>query len=324
MTFGETWGWGASREESGRIFEAFAEAGGNVLDTANNYTDGCSETYVGELIAPERERFVVATKYSLSTRKNDPNGGGNHRKNMVQALDASLRRLGTDYVDLYWLHMWDFMTPIEEVMRALDDLVSSGKVLYVGISDTPAWVVAQGNTMAELMGWSRFVGLQIPYSLASRDPERDLLPMARTFDMAVLAWDVLNGGILTGKYATDTPGTRRYDPAEVGERDRMLAGTVVQIARELGRSPAQVAIAWVRQQRSRGLIIPIIGARTADQMRENLASLDLELAPEHLRRLDEVSRPHMGFPQAFLSSDHVHGLIHGGTFDLIDHHRAAG
>ncbi|HEX6509905.1 MAG TPA: aldo/keto reductase [Chloroflexota bacterium] len=322
MTFGETWGWGASREESRAIFDAFVEAGGNFIDTANNYTDGCSETYVGECIASERERFVVATKYSLSTRKDDPNGGGNHRKNMTQALEASLKRLGTDYIDLYWLHMWDFMTPIDEVMRALDDMVRAGKVLYVGISDTPAWVVAQGNTMAELRGWSRFVALQLPYSIASRDPERDLLPMAQSFDLAVLAWDVMDGGVLTGKYSTDTPGTRRYDPNDVSERSVMLGRAVVQVADEVGRSPAQVAINWVRQRQDRGLIIPIIGARTAQQMRDNLAALEFELSPEHLRRLEEVSRPHIGFPQAFLNSDHVHGLIHGSTFELIDNHRA--
>ena len=170
---------GASKEESRRIFDVFVEAGGNFIDTSNNYTNGTSERYVGEFTSSDRDHFVIATKYSLSTRKDDPNAGGNHRKNMAQALEASLKRLSTDYLDLYWLHMWDFMTPVEEVMRALDDLVRAGKILYIGISDTPAWVVAQANTLAELRGWSRFTALQAAYSLIDRGVERDLLPMAR-------------------------------------------------------------------------------------------------------------------------------------------------
>src|ERR1051326_4512246 len=169
MTFGETWGWGASQEESRHIFDCFVEQGANFIDTASNYTDGTSEQYVGDYIASDRNHFVVATKYTLTARKDDPNGGGNHRKNMMQAVEASLKRLRTDYIDLYWLHMWDFLTPVEEVMRALDDLVRAGKVLYIGISDTPAWVVSQANTLADWRGWSRLVGLQVPYSLNSRD-----------------------------------------------------------------------------------------------------------------------------------------------------------
>src|SRR6185437_11700431 len=165
------------------VFDAFAEAGGNFLDTADGYTDGTSERLVGEFIGAERLRWVVATKYSFNPRRGDPNGGGNHRKNLVQALEGSLKRLGTDYVDLYWLHVWDGLTPIEEVMRALDDVVRAGKVLYVGISDTPAWIVAQGNTLAQCFGWSPFVALQVEYSLIERTPERDLLPMARAFGM---------------------------------------------------------------------------------------------------------------------------------------------
>jgi aryl-alcohol dehydrogenase-like predicted oxidoreductase len=200
MTFGEVWGWGASQSESHKIFDGFVEAGGNFLDTANNYTDGTSERYVGECIASDREHFVVATKYTLSMRKDDPNASGNQRKNMVQALEASLKRLNTNYIDLYWVHAWDFLTPVEEVMRGLDDLVRAGKVLYVGISDTPAWVVAQANTLAVWRGWTPFVGVQIEYSLLQREPERDLLPMAQAFDLAVLAWSPLAGGLLSGKY----------------------------------------------------------------------------------------------------------------------------
>ncbi len=189
MTFGEEWGWGASRDESSQVFDAFVEAGGNFIDTANGYTDGTSEKIVGEFIAKERERFVVATKYSfplhMNTNKGNPNGSGNHRKSMMQSLEGSLKRLNTDYVDLYWLHAWDFMTPIEEVMRAFDDMVRSGKVLYIGISDAPAWIVAQANTLAQCYGWTPFVALQVEYSLVERTPERDLLPMAKAFDLAV-------------------------------------------------------------------------------------------------------------------------------------------
>jgi aryl-alcohol dehydrogenase-like predicted oxidoreductase len=315
MTFGEDWGWGASRQESEKIFDAYVEAGGNFVDTSCNYTDGTSERFVGELIATERERFVLATKYSLSMCPNDPNAGGNHRKNMVQSLEASLRRLRTDYVDLLWLHMWDFTTPVEEVMRGLDDLVRSGKVVYVGMSDTPAWVVSQANMLAQLRGWSRLVALQIPYGLADRDPERELLPMAQSWDMTVLAWGVLGGGTLTGKYRRATDEPRRYDAAS--EREQILAEVVMEVASAVGRSPAQVAINWVRQQQ-RGSIIPILGARTEAQMRENLAVLDFELESEQLSRLDAASAVDLGFPSSFLSSDHVRGLIFGETYALID------
>lgn len=318
MTFGEVWGWGASQEESHHIFDCFVEQGGNFIDTANNYTDGTSEQYVGDCIAADRPHFVVATKYTLSTRKDDPNAGGNHRKNMVQALEASLKRLRTDYIDLYWLHMWDGLTPVEEVMRALDDLVRAGKVLYIGISDTPAWVVSQANTLAELRGWSRFVGLQVPYSVNGRDVERDLLPMARAFDMAVLAWAPMSGGVLTGKYQAPDETPRRYGDEPVSEYTRACVEAVTSIAAEIGRTPAQVAINWVRQQQDRALIIPIVGARTAAQMRENLACLEFTLTDDHLRQLDEVSKIKPGFPHSFLVDDEVKELIYGSTLPLID------
>jgi aryl-alcohol dehydrogenase-like predicted oxidoreductase len=321
MTFGEVWGWGASKEESRKIFDCFVDQGGNFIDTANNYTDGTSEQYVGDFIASDRGHFVVATKYTLSTRKDDPNGGGNHRKNMVQALEASLKRLCTDYIDLYWLHMWDFLTPVEEIMRALDHLVRAGKVLYIGVSDTPAWIVSQANTLAEWRGWSQFVGLQVPYCINSRDVERDLLPMARAFDMAVLAWAPLSGGELTGKYRRPNDTPRRYGDEPVSEHTQTCAEAVIQIAAEIGRTPAQVAINWVRQQQDRALIIPIVGARTEAQMRENLGCLEFALTSDHLRRLDEISKIKSGFPHSFLASEEVQGLIYGNTLPLIDRHR---
>jgi aryl-alcohol dehydrogenase-like predicted oxidoreductase len=318
MTFGETWGWGASEDECRRIFEAFADAGGTFVDTACNYTDGESERILGGLIADDRERFVVATKYTLTSRRDDPNAGGNSRKNMVQTLEASLRRLGTDYVDLLWLHMWDGMTPVEEVVRALDDLVRAGKVLYVGFSDTPAWVVSQAVTLAEQRGWARPVALQLPYSLADRDPERDLLPMARSLDLAVTAWGTLEGGALTGKYLEATDEARRYDG--VGAKTNEIAREVVAVADELGASPSQVAIAWIRAQP--WPLIPIVGARSEAQLRDNLGALDVELSDEIVERLSGLAEFSPGFPRDFLESDHVRGLIFGDTFDLIDDHRA--
>jgi aryl-alcohol dehydrogenase-like predicted oxidoreductase len=314
MTFGDAWGWGADVNESRRIFEAFVEAGGNFVDTACNYTDGQSEEILGGLIGPERERLVLATKYTLNGRRDDPNAGGNHRKNLVQTLEASLRRLQTEYVDLLWLHMWDGMTPVEEVVRSLDDLVSAGKVLYVGISDTPAWVVSRAVTLAELRGWSRFVALQAPYSLADRDVERELLPMAAELELTFTPWGMLEGGALTGKYLGETDEPRRYDSA--GPKTNAIAEEVLAIAAEVGATPAQVAIAWVRSRPWR--IVPIVGARTEAQLRENLGALSVELSPSQLERLDTTSEFRAGFPRDFLESDHVRGLIFGDTFDLID------
>jgi len=322
MTFGEGWGWGASKEECRLMFDAYAEAGGNFIDTANRYTDGTAETFVGDFIAADRDHFVVATKYTLWDRRTDPNFSGNHRKNMMRSLEASLRRLQTDHVDLLWVHAWDFTTPVDEVMRGLDDLVAAGKVHYVGISDTPAWIVAQANTLADLRGWSRFVGLQIRYSVADRGAERDLLPMARAFDLAVTPWSVLGAGVLTGKYgkAGDGDAKGRASRWGIGERELAIGDAVAEVAQEIGCSPSQVAINWVRQQR--GVIIPILGATKAGQLRNNLAALDFTLEPETLRRLDEVSAIDLGFPHEFLTSEGVRDVVSGGTYDLIDNHRA--
>ncbi len=266
-----------------------------------------------------RDRFVVATKYTLTAQRDDPNAGGNHRKNLVQTLEASLRRLRTDYVDLLWLHMWDGMTPVAEVVRALDDLVSSGKVLYVGISDTPAWVVSQAVTLAELRGWSPFVALQAPYSLADRDVERELLPMARALGLTFTPWGMLEGGALTGKYLDESDEPRRYDG--VGPKSNALAREVIAVAEELGATPAQVAIAWVRAQPWH--TVPIVGARTESQLRENLGALEVELAREQLDRLAAASEFRAGFPRDFLESEHVRGLIFGDTFELIDDPRSS-
>ncbi|HMD80243.1 MAG TPA: aldo/keto reductase, partial [Anaerolineales bacterium] len=307
MTFGDDWGWGAPKDESREIFDAYVDAGGNYVDTANNYTNGTSEKFVGEFIASERDHFVVATKYTLSERPEDPNFGGNHRKNMFRSIEGSLKRLNTDYVDLLWLHMWDGVTPVEEVMRALDDLVRAGKVLYVGISDTPAWVVSQANAIAELRGWSRFVAYQGEYSLASRAPERDILPMTRALDMAFTPWGLLEGGELTGKY--NAPSKEAKRSKDTSPRIKSLAAELVTVAEEIGRSPSQVAINWARQQPF--LIISILGARSKTQLIDNMGCLNFELTPEQLTRLSDVSPIDLGFPHSFLASDHVRGLIFG-------------
>ena len=273
MTFGEDWGTflrGASKEESKEIFDLFVEAGGNFIDTANNYQNGTSEKYVGDLIASEREKFVLATKYTLTTNPNDPNASGSHRKNLLQSVNASLKRLNTAYIDMLWVHAWDYMTPIEELMRSLDDLIRSGKVLYVGMSDAPAWVVAQANTMSELQGWSPFIGLQIMYSLMERSPERDLLPMARNLDIGVTAWSPLGGGVLSGKYSNEIQEQKRFDPNNpmtsgfVNERNLSIAKEVQIIATEKNKTPSQVALSWLRHRSDRGVIIPIVGARSRD------------------------------------------------------------
>lgn len=318
MTFGEEWGWGASKEESQRIFNAYVEKGGNFLDTANRYTEGTSEKYLGEFIASDRERYVVATKYSLFTRRNDVSASGNNRKSMVQSLEQSLKRLGTDYIDLYWIHAWDFMTPEEEVMRALDDMVRAGKILTIGISDTPAWVVARSNTIAELRGWSQFVGLQIEYSLTQRTVERDLTPMARSFDMAVLAWAPLAGGALTGKYLTKDESAKRLNPlsARLNEKNSAIAREVVAIANEIGCKPSSVAINWLRKQP--GVVIPLVGARTASQFEENMECLNYDLTLEQITRLNDISAIDPGFPHDFLAK--TTDIIFGGMKDTIVNH----
>jgi aryl-alcohol dehydrogenase-like predicted oxidoreductase len=322
MTFGEEWGWGATKEESRRMFDAYAEAGGNFIDTANRYTEGTSEQLVGEFVGSDREHFVVATKYTLFMRRDDPNFTGNHRKNMVQALEASLKRLGTDYIDLYWVHAWDFMTPVEEVMRGLDDLVRAGKVLYVGISDTPAWIVSRANTLAELRGWTAFVGLHIRYSLIDRAAERDLLPMAREMDLAVTPWSILGAGVLSGKYNKATPPEegRAKEGAATVERNLEIAQSVIEVAQDIGCTASQVAISWVRQQP--GVMIPLLGARNLGQLEDNLGALQVTLTDEQRGSLNEVSEIDLGFPHNFLGDENIQDIVYGGTLPNIDNHRS--
>jgi aryl-alcohol dehydrogenase-like predicted oxidoreductase len=323
MTFGEDWGWGASPEESRKVYDTFLEAGGNFIDTANVYTNGTSERLLGEFMHGQRERIVLATKYTNAAPGTDPNAAGNQRKSMVQALEASLKRLKTDYIDLYWLHIWDQMTPIEEVMRAFDDLVRQGKILYAGVSDMPAWVVAQANTLADLRGWTPFVGLQVEYSLIERTTERELLPMAAGLGLGVTAWSPLARGVLTGKQleaggAKDSrqshPGLKQFMASDA--RKEAIVREVVALARECGHSPAQVALAWLRQRATP--VIPIIGARKLAQVKDNLACVDIRLEPAFLQRLDAVSRIEMGFPHDIFASEMARSLSFGGMRDRID------
>ena len=252
MVFGEE-GWGCSRGEAERILKTFAEAGGNFIDTADFYSNGRSEQYLGELLGADRDSFVLATKYSLTRNAADPNAAGNHRKNLVRAVEASLSRLRTDYLDVLWLHQWDFFTPITEVLRALDDLVRAGKVLYLGISDTPAWVVSRANTLAEERGWTPFVATQLEYSLVERTVEREYVPMCQALDIAITAWSPLGMGVLSGKYADDKANGRLAGrPGAISDRNRAIAEAVAEVATELGAKPAQVALAWRCARPGRG------------------------------------------------------------------------
>ncbi len=316
MTFGEDWGWGASKEVSRQIFDAFVAAGGNFIDTASNYTNGSSERFVGEFIASQRDYFVVATKYTLrrpGAASNDLNAGGNHRKNMLRTVEQSLKRLQTDVIDLFYLHVWDFTTPVEEILRGLDDLVRSGKVLHVGISDTPAWIASQAQAIADLRGWSRFVAYQGEYNLLERGIERDVLPMTRALDMAVLAFSLLGGGALTGKFNQPAGPGEPTRAQRASEQEQAAAAEVMNIAAELGRTPSQVAINWVRQQSPN--IIPILGARRLAQIEDNLGVLDFALSAEHLARLSAVHPLEPGYPHTFWNDFVRRDLIFGQRVD---------
>jgi len=322
MTFGDDWGWGSAKDEARKVYEAFREAGGNFIDTANLYTNGTSESFLGEFMEGHRQSIVLATKYTNAAPGLDPNAAGNQRKNMMQAVEASLKRLRTDYIDLYWVHIWDQITPVEEVMRGLDDLVRQGKVLYAGISDAPAWWIAQANTLASLRGWSPFVGLQIEYSLIERTVERDLVPMARALNIGVTAWSPLAGGVLTGKYhgqKSSEPGRMSGDMMKEFLPEQQRADRIVTalktVSQQTNRSMAQVALAWLRYRPVP--VIPIIGARKLDQLQDNLASLDLTLSGQQLKTLDEASEIELGFPYSMYAKELVRGFAYGGLRDRI-------
>ena len=316
MGFGTANGWGADKTASFDIMEAFANAGGNFLDTANIYKLGTSEKIIGEFVSPrDRDYFVIATKYSLKDNTTNPNASGNNRKNMMRSVEESLKRLQTDFIDVLYLHIWDDLTPIDEVLRGLDDLIRQGKVNYAAISDTPAWIVSKGNTMAELMGWSQLVALQIEYSLLQRTPERELTPMARHYGMTVTPWAPLAGGALTGKYLQGGQGRVKPESNRRDPNSERITREVMAVADRLGVTPGNVALQWTRQQGFE--CIPIVGATRLEQLQENLGMLDLVLPEEDLRRLDEASAIDLGFPGKFFREDGVRQNNFGGFYDRI-------
>jgi aryl-alcohol dehydrogenase-like predicted oxidoreductase len=317
MGFGTEGGWGADQKESFAIMDAYAQAGGNFLDTANIYKLGTSEKIIGEYLANhDRDYFVVATKYTLKDNLTNPNASGNNRKNMMRSVEESLKRLKTDFIDLFYLHIWDDITPIDEVMRGLDDLVRQGKINYIAISDTPAWVIAKGNTLAELMGWSQFVALQIEYSLIARTPERELIPMAKHFGLTITPWAPLGGGVLTGKYLKGDNGRIRPDSKRLNERAVEITKAVVTIADELGVSASHVALKWTMQQGFSS--IPIVGATKLSQLKDNLKTVDVTLSDEHMRRLDSASAIELGFPGEFFREEGVKTNTFGGFYDRVE------
>jgi len=313
MTFGDDWGWGADRAESQKQFELFTEEGGNYIDTANLYTNGSSEKLVGEFIGSDREHFVLATKYTLATPNTGmrPSHYGNSRKNMMHAVEASLRRLNTEYIDLYYLHAWDKLTPVEEVLRGMDDLVRQGKVNYFAFSDTPAWVVGYAVAKAEAMGWTRPIAIQVPYSILDRSVENEIIPMAGDLDLTVMPWGILEAGKLLGKYSnnSDHDGPTRDNPDEVTvtEAQQKAIDLVAELAQKYDASKAQVCLNWVRQN-PEAQVIPILGARTSTQLADNLACLNWELSDEDKQALDKVSGFRHGFPRTFIDNNiFIHG-----------------
>ncbi len=315
MTFGEDLGWGSSVEESQQIMDRFIAAGGNFIDTANFYTMSHSEKIIGDHIGRDpakRDRLVIATKFSGNLYPGDPNGGGSGRKSVINACEHSLRRLQTDYIDLYWLHNWDVHTPIDETMAALEDLVRSGKVRYIGVSDTPAWKVAQANVMAQFRGWSSFIGLQIEYSLLERSVEQELVPMAQELGLGITPWSPLKSGVLSGKYTRTSAAdkaSRAFAGTFLNEKAYALVDELGIIAKAHDSTVARVALAWVRMQP--GVSSTIIGARRLSQLEDNLKSLELVLTAAELAHLDALSKPAFGFPQSMQPM--FPSIHHGGN-----------
>lgn len=350
-TFGTNWGTiGSDKRESGRIFDAFVEAGGNFIDTSNRYQESQSEEFLGTFIQADRDSHVVATKYSLfdgHTKGTDPNASGNHRKNLMRSIEGSLKRLGTDYVDLLWIHIYDFTTPIDEILRGLDDLVRQGKVNYVGASNFPAWWLAKANTMADFQGKTPFIATQVEYSIVERSCEPEFLPMAHEFDIGLVCWSALAGGMATGKYnrgapaagellrlADEIPAEKRHYWHAMTERNLRIMDSVVKVADQIGRPAGQVSLRWLMQQPV--VTVPIFSARTADQCREDMGACDFELTPEQMQALTVASRPAVAsimpdvgaYPYPMLEYGspalpefYSRGLLFGRVEDKIINHR---
>ncbi|MFT0858704.1 aldo/keto reductase [Ancylobacter sp. G4_0304] len=323
MTFGSDWGWGADSDEARRIFDLYVDHGGNFIDTAVNYTNGAAERFLGAFVGDKRERLVLATKFTMAREPGNPNSGGNHRLNLVRSVEQSLRQLATDRIDLLYLHAWDMTTRPDEVMRALDDLVRSGKILYLGICNTPAWRIAEMQTLADLRGWSPFVALQIEYSLVERTVEHELMPMAAAMGLGVLPWSPLGGGVLAGKYTlADVQDSREAavsssrkgviaSSGHLNQRSIDIAQEVRAVADEVGATPSQIALAWTLANPA--VVSPIMGARTLAQAQENLGALDVALSADQLARLNRVSEPDPIFPARFVERPLIQQLIFGGA-----------
>jgi len=322
MTFGTQWGWGSEESTARTIFDRYLEAGGNFVDTADGYTNGQSEEMVGKFIGDRglRDQVVLATKFTFNALQGNPNTGGNGRKNIYRALDASLRRLKTDFIDLYWLHAWDTVTPVEEVVSTLNDLVRDGKIRHYGFSDTPAWYLTRARTLAEKEGKEPLVALQLEYSLIERNIEREHIPAAQELGMALCPWSPLAGGFLSGKYKREGDSGAGEGRLEVQkgnpifnrfkDRNWQVLDALVAVAKELGRKPAQVALNWVATQP--GVTSTIIGATKAEQLADNLAAIEFTIPAELRSRLNEASALEPVHPYVFFEGP-IQTMIHGGV-----------
>lgn len=321
-TFGTEWGWGCTREESASLFGKFVDAGGNLFDCADGYQNGQAETFLGELIRHDRDNFIVSTKYTTAVGARSIAKTGNNRKAMMHGIEGSLKRMGTDYVDIFWVHLPDQVTPVEEIARGLEDVVRDGKARFIGFSDFPAWRVSRAATLAELRGWTRPAAIQIEFSLAERSAERELIPMADGYGFAVMIWAALGGGILTGKYRRGETGRLDRGGGAIrhmsAEREGRILDALESVSAALGATPAQVAIAWVRSRETPGSsFIPILGARTLSQLSDNLAAIELRLDPVHCAMLNDASAIEAGFPHEVITRDYIYDLQSGGLWDSI-------
>lgn len=317
MTFGTDWNFGADKKVSKQVFDIFTEAGGNFFDTANIYTKGSAETLLGEFIQSERDNLVVASKFSLS-EAGKLNRAGNSRKNMVESIEGSLKRLKTDYIDLYYVHAWDFFVAPQEMMRTLEYLVSSGKVLTIGVSDTPAWVTAKCNTIAELQGWSSFAAYQVEYCLSERTAEREIIPLVENDNMLFAGFGPLGAGLLTGKYLHEPKGPRRMDKSRshrLSEKNLLLSEKLLNFANTIGRTPSQVAIRWTMQKTKNSS--PIFGARSVEQVKDDLGVLDFVLTKDQMNELDAMSAIGPNNPNDFLQLPRITEILYGNQKDKI-------
>ncbi|MBD3297448.1 MAG: aldo/keto reductase [candidate division Zixibacteria bacterium] len=324
MTFGNPTGWGSEEDVARAVFERYLDAGGNFIDTADAYTGGQSEELLGTFIREtnSRDRIVLATKFTFNFNEGNPNTGGNSRKNIMRAVDASLKRLQTDYIDLYWLHVWDGVTPIDEVMSTLDTLVRQGKIRHIGLSDIPAWYLARAQTMAEWRGYEPICALQLEYSLVERNIEREHIPAAIELGMGVCPWSPLASGFLTGKYKRSESGGEGEGRLKVladsdnpvfdkfTERNWTVLDVLQDVAKQLDRSPAQVAINWITKRP--GVVSTIIGATKLDQLESNLTALEFDIPDELSNKLEQVGHPELIFPFIFFESvirDRINGQV---------------